>query len=145
MVRLDLHAGRGLVVANTHFAHRRSARDTRVWQAQRVLDCLERTACPGDAVLLAGDLNDLPDSETLRVLRSSARLPLRDCWTDHHPHDPGHTYARSNPWAAFRVSEPRRIDYVLASPNLAVTAADLVLTDPPASDHFGLRVTVDGG
>jgi len=140
-VRVDLGGGRSVLVANTHFAHRRTAGDLRVWQARRVLATLERAA-EGAPVVLLGDLNDVPESEALRVLRSSATLPLRDCWSAARPGDPGHTYARSNPWAVFRAGTDRRIDYALASPGLAVTSAALALTDPPASDHYGLRVTL---
>ncbi len=140
-VRVDLGGGRSVLVANTHFAHRRAAGDLRVWQARRVLATLERAA-EGAPVVLLGDLNDVPESEPLRILRSSATLPLRDCWAAHRPGDPGHTYARTNPWAVFRAGTDRRIDYALASPTLRVAAAALALTDPPASDHYALRVTL---
>lgn len=140
-VRVDLGGGRSLLVGNTHLAHRRTAGDLRVWQARRVLASLERRA-EGAPVVLLGDLNDVPDSETLRVLRSSPALPLRDCWSDHRPADPGHTYARTNPWAVFRTSTDRRIDYALASPTLTVESAEVVLADLPASDHYGLLTTL---
>jgi len=141
LVRVGLGARRSLVVANTHFAHRLDAGALRAWQARRVLACLERSAGT-DAVVLLGDLNDLPDSEPLRLLRSSPALPLRDCWAEHRPADPGHTYARTNPWAVFRAGVDRRIDYALASPHLTVESAEVVLTGPPASDHYGVLTTL---
>lgn len=139
-VRVDA-GGRGLVVGNTHFAHRRVAGAQRVEQATKVIAAL--AAHEGDAVALLGDLNDLPESEALRVLCSSPALPLRDCWAECRPGDPGHTYARANPWAVFRASPERRIDYALVSEGVTVLAADLVLTERPASDHFGLRTSID--
>lgn len=93
----------------------------------------------GGPVVLAGDLNQTPDSVALARLRAAG---LTDAWAALHPDVPGFTFYE-------RGALRKRIDYVLLGPALAarLRGATLVLDEPGqrrASDHAGLVVDLDG-
>jgi endonuclease/exonuclease/phosphatase family metal-dependent hydrolase len=106
-----------------------------------------------------GDFNATPDSDEIRYLRglhsiSGKRVFYQDAFERRHPHDPGYTWARANPfterlrWLAL----DRRIDYIFVSAMRkdgrgVVQDCRIVLDHPDAegcfpSDHFGLMADV---
>ncbi|GAA4606257.1 endonuclease/exonuclease/phosphatase family metal-dependent hydrolase [Actinoplanes octamycinicus] len=106
-------------------------------------------------VVLAGDLDDPPDSAGIRFLTGKQSLDgvsvaYRDAWAAVHPDEPGHTFTPANPLV--RAGEMplelgRRIDYVMVrsgvhGPTLDVTDCRLAFDEPVdgvwASDHFAL-------
>jgi len=108
------------LVATTHLHYRLEHGQEREDQVL-ALDALlcER---PSEARVLLGDLNATPDSDEVRFLRGKTtirgrRAFFQDAWELFHPGEPGHTWARENPYTAdLRWLQPgRRIDYVLVS------------------------------
>ena len=107
-------------------------------------------------VVLAGDLDAVPDASSIRFLRGLQSLggtsvSYRDAWEEMHPGDPGHTFTLRNPLVAEqsdkREERSRRIDYVFVrgdenGPTLAVSACALAFAEAVngvwASDHFGV-------
>jgi endonuclease/exonuclease/phosphatase family metal-dependent hydrolase len=108
----------------THLDHRRDDRE-RVASAEVINQLV--AASPQARALLAGDLNDVPQSATLTLLKKA--------WT--LPHD--------QPLATVPVSAPRRqIDYVLLRPQTAWKVQEArVLDEPQASDHRPLLITLE--
>jgi endonuclease/exonuclease/phosphatase family metal-dependent hydrolase len=110
--------GTDVAVAATHLQNR--SRAARLAQATRIVD--ELTASPGPTVLM-GDMNAVPESPEVGVLTGA----LVDAWAAAGIGD-GLTFDAATPHA--------RIDYVLASADVAPRAAWVVPTD--ASDHYPL-------
>jgi len=110
------------LLAGTHLDHTRDPADRRA-QAREVRRVLERTA-EERPVILAGDLNAVPESEVLALFAKG--------WKD--------AGARAGP--TFPSGEPsRRIDYVLLYPAHRWVVVDAeVLDEPLASDHAPLVV-----
>jgi len=93
-------------------------------EAQARFIAAQVEACEGPLILL-GDLNDLPDSETLKTLGAAG---LTDHWPALHGEERGFS---------FSVKEPnRRIDYLLTR-GLRCVELEL-LTWVKSSDHFPL-------
>ncbi len=106
--------------------------------------------------VLAGDLDAVPESASIRFLRGlqsfdGLSVCYRDAWGNAHPNDPGHTFTLRNPLVMeesdVRQEVSRRIDYVFVradenGPTLEVAACALAFADPVdgvwASDHFGV-------
>lgn len=111
--------------------------------ARRLVDWLWRQS---DAPkILIGDLNDVPNSPTLRFLLCEATPPFADAWALAHPDEHGFTFPSHAP--------QHRIDYVLFTPPDAFTVDDIrLIGDTPdanqtyPSDHLGiiasLRLTI---
>ncbi len=106
----------------------------------------------GDATALpsffAGDMNALPESLAMQMLRGEAfhagvTGDLVDAWLAANPDDPGYT----------STDAPERIDYVYVVPGTAaigeVLSCEIILEDPVggvmASDHLGVscRIRLD--
>jgi endonuclease/exonuclease/phosphatase family metal-dependent hydrolase len=103
-------------IAGTHLQHNSAVE--RVAQTQTIADLL---APAGEPVVLAGDLNAVPDAPELAPLRGL----FADAWT-RAGDGPGYTYPVEAP--------DRRIDYVLTSPDIRARGASVIATD--ASDHL---------
>jgi endonuclease/exonuclease/phosphatase family metal-dependent hydrolase len=106
-------------------------------------------------VVVAGDLDADPDSTSVRFW--TGRHPLegysvcyRDAWAAVHPGSPGHTYTPDNPLLADADWPFGRIDYALVrcavhgGPALRIRDCRIIGDDPPASDHYGLLVELEG-
>jgi endonuclease/exonuclease/phosphatase family metal-dependent hydrolase len=107
-------------MANTHLQHNSALERTA--QAQRIAELLAPAKEP---VVLAGDLNAVPDAPELTPLFGA----FADSWTR----------AGSGPGYTIPVEAPdRRIDYVLTSPQIGARHAEVVATG--ASDHLPLVV-----
>ena len=111
--------GRPVQVHVTHLQHNDAAE--RLAQAQAIVRLLDRSREP--AVLL-GDLNAEPGTPEVTTLTT----PLADAWVAGT--GPGHTFPSEAP--------TRRIDYVLASPDLRPRHAAVITTPDAvaASDHL---------
>jgi endonuclease/exonuclease/phosphatase family metal-dependent hydrolase len=96
--------------------------------------------------IVAGDLNAIPDSASIRHLRKS----LLDAW-ERAGDGPGDTWVAENPLAAAAIADtkarPGRIDYVFVSPEMTVVAVRRIGTAPVdglwLSDHYGVLADVD--
>ena len=108
--------------ANTHLQHNSAVE--RAAQAHRIAELLEASREP---VILVGDLNARPDAPELTPLFER----YDDAWTEGGAGD-GFTYPAESPNA--------RIDYVLVSPEIAVSNATVLST--LASDHLPLTADV---
>ncbi|MEV5575479.1 endonuclease/exonuclease/phosphatase family protein [Spirillospora sp. NPDC052269] len=103
-------------------------------------------------VVVAGDLNAVPDSDELRMLtgRTAVAAPglvFYDAWEMAGDGTAGHTWCNANPWARPVLWPDRRIDYVLSAWPRGGGAGhpvrcDLLGTSPVegvmASDHYGV-------
>lgn len=101
----------------------------RITQAQRIADLAKAIAQPGDRVVLCGDFNVEPESQTFEIL---AGIGLRDLVTGR-----GYTSTRTSHY-----KKPGRFaDYMLV--NNAVEARRFeVVTDPEVSDHCPLLLEI---
>jgi endonuclease/exonuclease/phosphatase family metal-dependent hydrolase len=109
-------------------------------------------------VILAGDLDAVPESASIRFVRGLQSLEgmsvcYRDAWSFMHPDEPGLTYTVDNPLLGeetdVRREVSRRIDYVFVrcdefGPTLEITGCTLAFDQPVegvwASDHIGVAV-----
>ncbi len=107
-------------------------------------------------VVLAGDLDAVPDASSIRFLRGLQSLGgmsvcYRDAWESIHAEEPGHTFTLRNPLVMeesdVRQERSRRIDYIFVrcdehGPTLAISACALAFAEAVdgvwASDHFGV-------
>lgn len=105
--------------ACTHLQH--NDERERQAQAEAIVDLLGGADL--QRTVLVGDLNAVPDTPEIRTLTEV----LDDCW-ERVGDGPGYTYDSTQP--------DRRIDYVLASPDLRPLRAEVYAGDPPASDHL---------
>jgi endonuclease/exonuclease/phosphatase family metal-dependent hydrolase len=133
----------------------------RVVQARAIaeLDAKLRCAAP---TIIAGDFDATPDSDSMRYLTGEAAIDgksvcYHDVWAVAGDGGPGHTWTFKNPFTAPLIARligqprhARRIDHILvgsshAHPHVAarVRCCELVLTDPPASDHYGVLAVID--
>jgi endonuclease/exonuclease/phosphatase family metal-dependent hydrolase len=115
--------GAPLVVVNTHLAHRSRDGAVRENQSRALLRWLGR-ATPA---VVAGDLNDTPESAALRAFEGVWRAA----------HEPGALAGTAPAWERRRV-----IDYILVSEAVDVLEAGTFLDAPVngrwPSDHIGL-------
>lgn len=127
-----------MTVVNTHLGAGVGDAE-RLRQAQRVSDLVGTSLG-----IVTGDLNTHPGSIVLGALAGEG---FRDAWHDVHPERPGATN-----WPPGPRSGPatQRLDYVLLSPGLWATAAELpTVADADwarygqLSDHLPLLVAVD--
>lgn len=101
----------------------------RLIQAHKLADLVKSIAEPGDRIVLCGDFNVEPDSETLRILR---QIGLNDLVTGG-----GHTSTRTSHY-----KKPSRFaDYMLVNDAVAVKRFEIV-TDPEVSDHCPLLLEI---
>jgi endonuclease/exonuclease/phosphatase family metal-dependent hydrolase len=147
-VELDAYA--------THLTDRNEQSDglpIRLMQARELLEWVQRTSRPENPVLIGGDFNDVPDSETIRTLTANGFIDL------HHAAgiDPGYTNDRND--LDIEASEARpnqRIDYIFFRPGrgrkFAIRMVQLFLNRPSAepdgrwlwaSDHFGVLARLE--
>lgn len=129
----DRYGGRELVVVNTHFDHRGPI--ARVESARLVLELLRQQ--PRDVpALVVGDLNTEPNSAPVEML-CQGEPPLRDTYHATRHEGPG--------WTSFH--RERRIDYILASPEIIVhrhaTFPESPSAPHPRSDHLPVVAEIE--
>ena len=108
-------------IASTHLDHRFDASAARSAQVTRLLELAGEWRGDPTAdlpVVLAGDLNAVPDSDEIRLL--NGRRPgvdgivFSDVW-EQVGDGRGYTWRRDNPYSADSAWPDRRLDYVLVS------------------------------
>lgn len=131
VLRLADHGGnRPVTIAQMHGLRDIGGKtDTpeRASQAEALVALIERVRRDGDRLVVCGDFNLLPDSETFATL---ARLGLRDLVTTG-----GFTDTRTSHYE----KAGRFADYLLVTPDTPVAAFDVVAA-PEVSDHRALLV-----
>ncbi|KAK9864124.1 hypothetical protein WJX84_004721 [Apatococcus fuscideae] len=118
----------------------------RILQMQQLATFVRGSSHPdASAVILAGDLNNPPDSLHMHFMQSL--LPdLKDAWVAANPKDEGPT--ANHPESSFSTTgagkSPTRIDYVWTSLDCQVLSAEITMTSAEPglsfSDHFGVSV-----
>ncbi|MEO0937671.1 MAG: endonuclease/exonuclease/phosphatase family protein [Pseudomonadota bacterium] len=129
---LRLWAGRPITIAHMHGLRAPAGKgDTpaRAAQADRFIALVQNVAAPGDSLILCGDFNVRPDSETITKLRA---LGLTERVTaDGHKTTRTAHYTKPEPYA----------DYMFVSKDLK-DAPFQVITNPEPSDHTPLILTL---
>lgn len=97
----------------------------RAAQAEALFQLIERVWRPGERLIVCGDLNLLPDSQTFDVL---SQLGLIDLVTSR-----GFTDTRTSHYE----KDGRFADYMLVTPNVEIVRFEVV-TEPEVSDHRAL-------
>nr|WP_296068039.1 endonuclease/exonuclease/phosphatase family protein [uncultured Actinoplanes sp.] len=126
---VDRAAGRSVWVVQVHgLRDPRGKGDTpaRRRQAERLADLVRRIRGPRDLVVVCGDFNVLPDSETFGVLAEAGLTDLvgtADTRTSHYP------------------KAVRHAGYLLVSDLAAVERFDIV-AEPEVSDHRALMLDI---
>jgi len=135
----------------THLTDRNDQSDgvaIRTLQARELLQWVERTSHSGNPVLIGGDFNDVPESDTIRSLTGSGFVDLHAAAGT----DPGYTNDRNDlELEAPQANPNQRIDYVFFRPPrgraFTIESVRLFLDRPSAepdgrwlwaSDHFGV-------
>ena len=112
-----------LTVIGTHLQHRDQDTPTRL----RQIDVLLRDAWRGDgAAVIAGDMNDFPDSEEFAAFTSAGFLSAQD------------EAGQGDLPTSWR--DGTRIDYIFVTPDLGMS--DFLRPYTEASDHLPLVVTI---
>lgn len=132
-VRLhDPTAGRAVTIAHMHGLRDPSGKhDTpaRAAQAARLVELTRSVAGDGDPVIVCGDFNVLPDSETFEILRG---FGLADLVTGRGFNDTRTSHYRK---------PGRHADYMLVNEAVNVLSFDVV-AEPEVSDHRPLVVEI---
>lgn len=133
--RLTGGDGQRFLVLNTHFDH--VGVIARLQAARQIEAFLAASRRPGEAIIMTGDLNSLPDSPALAAL-TGGTVSLRDSRLDSATPALG----PAGTFNAFEAlpRESRRIDYILHDPGLRTlrnaTLAWHGESNRVASDHF---------
>jgi endonuclease/exonuclease/phosphatase family metal-dependent hydrolase len=134
----------------THLTDRAEQSDgvaIRLLQARELLAWVGHTSRPGNPVLIGGDFNDVPDSDTIRALTGNGFIDLHAAAN----RGPGYTNDRDDlDIEAPQASPNQRIDYIFFRPGrrrFTIESVQLFLDHPSAepdgrwlwaSDHFGV-------
>lgn len=118
-VTVELESGDTVCFIGTHLEHQRASTD-RVDQTKEINRVFLSNKYP---TILAGDLNDTPESEAISI--------LKEFWTDTSEDNPEPTFSSDNP--------QRKIDYIFyRSTNQWKVIETKVICDTIASDHCAL-------
>ena len=123
---IDVGTGKPLLLINTHLHHVRNDAAIREQQVATILHFLEGNAL--ERLVVTGDLNAEPTDTVLLSLQAAG---LRDL-IEEAGLAPGYTSPSDNP--------TRRIDYILASPDIGLRA--LEIAPEVISDHLGIGATI---
>lgn len=124
----DFTTGQPAVIAHMHGLRDLSGKHdipARLAQAKRLLQLVKNIAEDGDRIIVCGDFNVLPDSETFAVLKE---LELTELVTTR-----GFTDTRTSHYAKAN----RYADYMLVNPAVQIDRFDVV-RQPEVSDHCPL-------
>lgn len=137
--------GRDVVIANTHLHHRPMHDETiRLPQMRVLIDWLRPFDLP---VILTGDMNALPDSDTIQY----AKISLKSAFETKHGSEPDTTFPTPLTAADYPAGLKITLDYILyTSQTLHIKSARLTAHRPAAgdaklypSDHYGLIADVE--
>lgn len=125
MAKLVLEKSDTIRIIGTHLDHTANSPD-RISQAKQINSLLENEKIP---TILAGDLNDVPGSETISIFEEK--------WTS--------THDKAAPAFTFPSHAPdKKIDYVMFyPPNRWKVLEKKVVCDEIASDHCGYLVVLE--
>lgn len=124
----DFETRRPAVIAHMHGLrdiHGKHDTPARLAQAKRLVQLVKNIAEDGDSIIVCGDFNVLPDSETFAVLKELNLVEL--VTTD------GFTDTRTS----YYTKQSRYADYMLVNPAVKVDRFDVV-KQPEVSDHCPL-------
>lgn len=113
-----------------------------------IADTLPNRTAP-NPIIVAGDLNQTPESAAVTKMTNAG---FADVWGLSHPAKDGFTSGRQSLHDP-QQSQTKRIDFMFASPEIAVVSSELFLNDPIdtgeswvyGSDHTGLSATLNFG
>lgn len=115
-VTVELESGDTISFIGTHLEHQQNSND-RILQVQKINEVFLNNKYP---TILAGDLNDTPESEAISI--------LKNYWTDAAGENPEPTYSAQNP--------QKTIDYILYHPSGQWKVIETkIICDTIASDH----------
>jgi endonuclease/exonuclease/phosphatase family metal-dependent hydrolase len=118
-VIVELEEGDTICFVGTHLEHQRNNPD-RIDQTKKLNEVFTKNKYP---TILAGDLNDIPESEPIGILKKY--------WTDSSADNPQPTFSSENP--------QRKIDYIFCRPaNRWEVLESKVICNKVASDHCTL-------
>jgi len=118
-VTVELVSGDTICFVGTHLEHQRNNPD-RIDQTKKLNTVFTKNKYP---TILAGDLNDMPESEPIQILKKY--------WTDSSADNPQPTFSSANP--------QRKIDYIFYRPaNQWKILESKVICNKVASDHCAL-------
>ena len=129
----DHRAGRAITLAQVHGLRDPAGKDdtpARAVQARRLIDLVAGVRQPGDPLVVCGDFNLLPESETFAALADA--FGLFDLVTTR-----GFTDTRTSHYE----KPGRYADYMLVTPDVPVKAFDVVAA-PEVSDHRALLLEI---
>jgi endonuclease/exonuclease/phosphatase family metal-dependent hydrolase len=132
---------RTFIIGNTHLAFHISSTLARSRQVRAVLDALKSASKHEFPVVLCGDLNDVPESEAVRLLFSDPEFLFQDSWAVAGEGSDGITFSRENPWAKSELFPGRRIDFIAASKEFVMHSCRLAMTPNDygaVSDHYAV-------
>ncbi len=124
----DFTTGQPAVIAHMHglrYLEGKHDSPARLAQAKRLVQLVRNIAEAGDRIIVCGDFNVLPDSETFAVLRE---LDLKELVTTR-----GFTDTRTSHYT----KQNRYADYMLVNPAVKIDHFDVV-RQPEVSDHCPL-------
>lgn len=127
-----MHPDGDLDVVTTHLAWRPEDHDTRLMQADLILDVFTREGFGqgGHRGILAGDFNATDDEEVIARICEY----LRDAWRELHPGELGATWLRDNPYTKGWDMPDRRLDYIFVPKGVKIERAELALDGPDPRD-----------
>jgi endonuclease/exonuclease/phosphatase family metal-dependent hydrolase len=133
---IDLN-GKPITIANTHL-HHKPYRDEAI-RLPQMLSVLEWLAAQNTPLILMGDMNAAPQSETIQT----AKQHLQSAYEVIHGCEPDATFP--TPLRDGEILAPRTIDYIFCTASLQVLDAKRIADNPHPdnpvlypSDHYGL-------
>lgn len=120
--------GEPLIFTSVHLDHHENPL-VKKFQAEKLLEALDKLSTKNSAIILAGDFNDTEDSPAVELLRERGFVDAYRVLND----DPGPTFPAEDP--------KMRIDYVFVK-GLEVLSAKRILMDRGLSDHVGVYAKV---
>jgi endonuclease/exonuclease/phosphatase family metal-dependent hydrolase len=136
VLRINIE-GKSYTIANTHLSHITYASRLRFSQAKQIKNILEKW----NNVILGGDFNSIPNSQTIKILTSDTRLiDIGRIYASNKSNS--YTISLNNPYVSNNMRPNRRIDYFLISQDLSVQDYKIVLKKNDeygvVSDHYGI-------
>ncbi|BCU75483.1 endonuclease/exonuclease/phosphatase family protein [Luteolibacter sp. LG18] len=136
----DRKTSRVIHFYNTHMDH-----ESQPAREKGIALILDRIAArqPAGPFLLTGDLNSGQENPVQELIRTSASRPL-DVWKTVHPDESASVSGTMHGFTG--KTDGGRIDYIYASPDLKLVAADILHDAKDGvwpSDHFPVRATLE--
>lgn len=139
--------GQEMILANTHLSWKGEDEPTRLAQVKELLGVIERRGCPA---LLAGDLNDTPESQPLQEIKKAGYFDLLELL---HPGERNLTWDNRNPFIqSHSVKFPdRQIDFLFLHKELLAQhppqISEIVFNRSNKdgiypSDHYGILAEI---